>query len=243
MILALALGAGGGWFLRGRMSPADPPASQAAAATGPAAANPAPAGREFSEQAVAPAAKPGAPASPPAANPSGAAAAAPRSSTAKPAPPATGTLIVRSTPSGASVTVNGRWRGRTPLTLGKLPLQSYDVRVVQPGFEAATESVALTSGTPEQSLALRLQRSPRAAPRPAAPAPQEHRRARRSIQDRSTSTRARAARASASTAAPSASRRCAFRKSASARTSSASNCRITASGRRPRPSPPGRSGA
>ena len=90
-------------------------------------------------------------------------------STAKPAPAATGTLIVRSTPSGAGVTVNGRWRGRTPLTLGQLPLRSYDVRVVQPGFEAATESVALTSGTPQRSLALRLQRSPRAAPRPAAP--------------------------------------------------------------------------
>ena len=171
VILALALGAGGGWFLRGRMSPADAPAGRAAPTTGSAAANPAPAGREFSEQAVAPAAKPGAPASPPAANPSGPAAPAPRSSTAKPVPAATGTLIVRSTPSGANVTVNGRWRGRTPLTLGQLPLQSYAVRVAQSGFEAATESVALTSGTPERSLALRLQRSPRAAPRPAAPAP------------------------------------------------------------------------
>jgi serine/threonine-protein kinase len=173
VILALALGAGGGWLLRGRMSPADPPASQAAATRGSAASSPAPAGREFSEQAVAPAAKPGAPTSPPAANPSGAAAAAPRSPTAKPAPPATGTLIVRSTPSGASVAVNGRSRGRTPLTLRELPLQSYSVRVVQPGFEAAAESVALTSGTPERSLALRLQRSPRAAPRPAPPAPQQ----------------------------------------------------------------------
>jgi hypothetical protein len=173
VILALALGAGGGWFLRGRMSPADPPASPAAATPGSAAANPAPAGREFSEQAVAPAAKPDAPASPPAANPSGAAATAPRSSTAKPAPPATGTLIVRSTPNGASVAVNGRWRGRTPLTLRELPLQSYNVRVVQPGFQAATESVVLTSGTPERSLALRLQPTPRAAPRPAAPEPQE----------------------------------------------------------------------
>ena len=172
VILALALGAGGGWFLRGRMSPADAPAGQAAT-TGPAAANAAPAGREFSEQAVGPAARPGAPASPPAANPGGTAATTARSSTAKPAPAATGTLIVRSTPSGATVTVNGRSRGRTPLTLGELPLRRYDVRVVQPGFEAATESVALTSGTPERSLALRLQRSPRAAPRPAAPAPEE----------------------------------------------------------------------
>jgi Protein kinase domain/PEGA domain len=178
VLLALALGAGGGWFLRGRMSPAGEPPSQAAAPTGSAAANPAPAGREFSEQAVAPAAKPGAPAPPPAANPGGAAATAPRASTAKPAPAATGTLIVRSTPSGAGVTVNGRSRGRTPLTLDQLPLRSYNVRVAQSGFEAATESVALTSATPERTLALRLQRSPAAASRPAAsrpaaPAPQE----------------------------------------------------------------------
>jgi Protein kinase domain/PEGA domain len=171
VILALAAGAGGGWFLRGRMAPGDGPASQAAATTGPAAANPAPAGREFSEQAVAPAAKPGAPASPPAASPGGTAVTTPPASTAKPAAAVTGTLIVRSTPSGAGVTVDGRWRGRTPLTIRQLPLRSYDVRVVQPGFEAATESVALTSGTPQRSLALRLQRSPRAAPRPAAPEP------------------------------------------------------------------------
>jgi hypothetical protein len=97
----------------------------------------------------------------------------PRASTAKPAPapPATGTLIVRSTPSGAGVTLNGRWRGRTPLTLDELPLRSYDVRVVQSGFEAVTESVSLTSGTPQRTLSLRLQRSARAAaPPPAAPA-------------------------------------------------------------------------
>jgi hypothetical protein len=177
VILALGLGAGGGWFLRGRVSPAGSTPGQAAATTGTAATNPAPVGREFSEQAVAPAATPGAAAAPPAANPGGAAAsarrepaAAPRASAARPAP-ATGTLVVRSTPSGAGVTVNGRWRGRTPLTLDELPLRSYDVRVVQPGFEAATESVALTSGTPERTLALRLQRRPATAARPAASAP------------------------------------------------------------------------
>ncbi len=171
VLLAFAAGAGGGWFVRGRVSSGDTTASQAAATTGSAAANPAPVGREFSEQAVAPAARPGAPASPPAASPGGAAVTTPPPSTEKPAPAATGTLVVRSTPSGAGVTVNGRWRGRTPLTLGQLPLQSYDVRVVQAGYEAATESVSLTSGTPQRSLALRLQRRPAAAPRPAAPAP------------------------------------------------------------------------
>jgi serine/threonine-protein kinase len=181
VLLALGLGAGGGWFLRGRVSPADQPPGEAAATTGTAATSPAPAGREFSEQAVSPAAKPGAPAPPPAATPGGTAAtaprepaaAAPRAPAAKPAP-ATGTLVVRSTPSGAGVTVNGRWRGRTPLTLDELPLRNYSVRVVQPGFQAATESVALTSGTPERTLALRLQRSPAAAPRPATPAPPDN---------------------------------------------------------------------
>jgi hypothetical protein len=180
VLLALGLGAGGGWFLRGRVS-ANPPQGQAAATTGTAATNPATLGREFSEQAVAPAVKPGAPAAPPAANPGGTAATAPRepaaapprASTARPAP-STGTLVVRSTPSGAGVTVNGRWRGRTPLTLDELPLRNYDVRVVQSGFEPATESVALTSGAPERTLALRLQRSRGVAAKPSTPAPPDN---------------------------------------------------------------------
>lgn len=178
VVLALGLGAGGGWFLRGRVAPADPPPSQAAATTGTAATNPA-VGREFSEQAVAPG-KPGAPAPPPAASPGGAAATAPRepaapppASTAKPAPAATGTLTIRSTPNGAGVTLNGRWRGRTPLTIEKLALRRYNVRVVQQGFEPATQAVSLSSDTPDRSLTVRLERaSPAAASRPAAPPPQ-----------------------------------------------------------------------
>ena len=178
VVLALGLGAGAGWFLRGRVSPADPPPSQAAATTGAAATNPA-VGREFSEQAVAPG-KPGAPATPPAASPGGAAAtaprepaAAPRASTAKPAPTAIGTLTIRSTPNGAGVTLNGQWRGRTPLTIENLALRRYDVRVVQQGFEPATQAVSLSSDTPDRSLTVRLERaSPAAASRPAAPPPQ-----------------------------------------------------------------------
>jgi serine/threonine protein kinase len=185
VVLALVLGVGGGWFLRGRVSPAGSPPSQAAAMTGTADTNPAPGGREFSEQAVAPAAKPGVPATPPAANPGAAAAtasrepaAAPRASTAKaaPAPAATGTLTIRSTPNGAGVTLNGQWRGRTPLTIENLPLRRYDLRVVQQGFEPATQAVSLTSATPDRSLTLRLERaSPAAASRPAAPPPQSQR--------------------------------------------------------------------
>jgi len=57
------------------------------------------------------------------------------------------------------------------LTLERLPLRSYDVRVVCPGFQAGTQSVALTGAAPERSLSLRLQPVPRAAPAPAEPAP------------------------------------------------------------------------
>ena len=181
VILALGLGGAGGWYLRGRVAPADPAPGQAAAATGTAAANPAPVGREFSEQAVAPAAKPSVPAPPLAANPGGTTAAAPRESAAappraaaaKPARPTVGTLTVRSTPNGAGVTLNGRWRGRTPLTIENLALRRYDVRVVQPGFEPATQAVSLTSDEPDRSLTLRLDRMSRpAASRPALPPPQ-----------------------------------------------------------------------
>ena len=75
--------------------------------------------------------------------------------------------MVRSTPTGAGVTINGRWRGRTPLTLDELPYARYAVRVVQPGYTAATESVTLSSADPSRSLSFRLraQATPRAAPR------------------------------------------------------------------------------
>jgi serine/threonine protein kinase len=165
VVLALAAGAVGGWFFRGRTAASDADHTPPSATTGSGAASPAPAGREFSEQAVAPAPGSGAAASPPPAETRSPETASPRPPAGKPAVVTTGTLVVKSTPSGAGVTLNGRWRGRTPLTIDELPLRSYDVRVVQSGFQAATQSVALTSETPQRSLSLRLQRS-RAAARP-----------------------------------------------------------------------------
>jgi hypothetical protein len=75
--------------------------------------------------------------------------------------------VVRSTPTGAGVVINGRWRGRTPLTLDELPYARYNVRVVQTGYAPATESVTLSAGEPSRSLSFRLraQPAPRAAPR------------------------------------------------------------------------------
>jgi hypothetical protein len=94
-----------------------------------------------------------------------------------PARATSGALTVRSTPAGAGVTVNGRWRGRTPLTLEKLPFGRYDVRVVQPGYQAAREAVTLSSADALRSLSVRLQQETRpskpaaAKPAPAKPAP------------------------------------------------------------------------
>jgi hypothetical protein len=82
---------------------------------------------------------------------------------------------VRSTPNGAGVTVNGQWRGRTPLTLDKLAFARYDIRVVQPGYTAARETVTLSSDEPARSVSLRLEQESRGTPaaerRPAATAP------------------------------------------------------------------------
>jgi serine/threonine protein kinase len=85
-----------------------------------------------------------------------------------PTPPAprTGTLIVRSAPAGASVTLDGKWRGRTPLTLEDVEFGRREVRVVQQGYAVATEEVALSAGAPSRSLSFRLERT-----RPATPPP------------------------------------------------------------------------
>jgi hypothetical protein len=72
------------------------------------------------------------------------------------------------------VTVNGQWRGRTPLTLDALHLGPYTVRVVRPGYQVARQEIALSSAEPSRTLSFRLlpgatptaQSSPRAGPAP-----------------------------------------------------------------------------
>jgi hypothetical protein len=86
----------------------------------------------------------------------------------------TGQLTVRSSPPRAGVTINGEWRGRTPLTLSGLRFGAYTVRVVQPGFTTAREDVQLSAAEPSRALSVRLRRAvgstPSAAARGAAPA-------------------------------------------------------------------------
>ena len=127
-----------------------------------------PEGRAYSEQAVPPTAPvpapEAAPASPPPAAP---AAAAPRAAATR------GTLVVRSTPSRANVTIDGRWAGRTPLTLDDRPLRRYSIRVVQDGYAVATETVTLTPEAPSRTVSVALKRTakPPARGRAATPPP------------------------------------------------------------------------
>jgi hypothetical protein len=61
------------------------------------------------------------------------------------------------------VTVNGQWRGRTPLTLENLPFGNYNVRVVQDGYQVARQDVTLNSRSTARNIDIRLQRESRAA--------------------------------------------------------------------------------
>jgi hypothetical protein len=78
-------------------------------------------------------------------------------------PPVRGQLVVRSTPAGARVFVDGRARGRTPLTLASLDAGTYLVRVTLDGHAPVERRLAIDRSRPSQSLSLTL-----AASRPAA---------------------------------------------------------------------------
>ena len=197
LILGLIAGLAGGYALWGRSAtapsasrefseqavgrPADARPSAGAAAKPPASPAPASGQPAAGQRPSTPPPVPGdAPQSSAGASSGGAASptsgAAP-SAERSPARATSGALTVRSTPAGAGVTVNGRWRGRTPLTLEKLPFGRYDVRVVQPGYQAAREAVTLSSADASRSLSVRLQQETRpskpaaAKPVPAKPAP------------------------------------------------------------------------
>jgi hypothetical protein len=171
LLLALLVGFAGGWAVRGR-TPAPESDVAAGATEGQSPDASSGAAPPYTEGAV----------TPPAAQPP-AAAAQPDPASPETAPPpaapeaaepvaTTGEVQVRSTPSGAGVTVDGRWAGRTPLTLDKLAFGAHEIRIVQPGFEVAREEVRLSADRPSRELAFTLQRTapppaPRAKPRPA----------------------------------------------------------------------------
>ncbi len=161
LVIGLLAGFAAGYFVSDRGRPAAGPST--ASASAPEQPAPSGAARQFSDQTVT-SQKNAQPSSPQAEPPPTVAEEAPASSpTTKPPPTAapvgtTGRIVVQSNPSRASVTVNGRWRGRTPLTLTKLPLGKYAVRIVQPGYRVEREDVTLTSQDTSHSMNVRLTR-------------------------------------------------------------------------------------
>jgi TonB family protein len=75
------------------------------------------------------------------------------------AQPSVGALHVESQPPGATVTVNGEAKGQTPLEVAELALGLYEVKLELKGYEAKSQSVALTADTPRQEVKLQLTRA------------------------------------------------------------------------------------
>jgi hypothetical protein len=70
---------------------------------------------------------------------------------------ATGQLTVQSDPAGALVTVDGQYRGETPVTIRDLPLGAYTVQIARPGHIPWSDRVTLTSSSPARVVAADLQ--------------------------------------------------------------------------------------
>jgi formylglycine-generating enzyme required for sulfatase activity len=68
---------------------------------------------------------------------------------------ADGLVNITSKPAGAGITVNGTYRGETPLELALTPGTRYDVRITRAGFEAARRQIQLRPSE-EQSLQVEL---------------------------------------------------------------------------------------
>ena len=175
LVIGLLLGFAAGYAVASRSRTTVVAGTAAAPPPASPQQQPPAAGREFSEQVVRPTPPQTATAAPSGTPPAVAPDAQPDTAPvgAPPPAPTTGQIVVRSTPARAGVTINGRWRGRTPLTLDGLPFATYTVRVVQPGFAVASEDVALSSSAPSRTVQVRLrpeEAAARARPRPQPPA-------------------------------------------------------------------------
>ena len=78
--------------------------------------------------------------------------------------PTTGTLSISSTPSDASVKIDGRYLGTTPLTLDNRKAGTYKVTFSAEGYETVTKSVTVTAGkTATCSATLKKKQAPQPA--------------------------------------------------------------------------------
>jgi len=68
---------------------------------------------------------------------------------------ADGLVKIRTNPAGASITVDGRFRGQSPLDLALPPGRSYELRASKAGFQSASRRLQVSSGE-DQLLSLQL---------------------------------------------------------------------------------------
>jgi serine/threonine-protein kinase len=95
-------------------------------------------------------------------------ASAPAGAT-KPAP-LPGKITVRSVPAGATVTIDGKPAGRTPLTESGLSLAGHSVVLTRPGFVTESHRVTLSRRAPASTVSATLKAERRAPAAPAASA-------------------------------------------------------------------------
>jgi serine/threonine protein kinase len=174
LTVGLAMGFAGGYGVGSH----DRTPPSAVATTGTA-----PAGREFTENAVTEAPKTERPTAPPAkeapaaVRPSPSPLSGASTSTAAAAAAsvaALGRLLIRSVPAGALVSVDGREYGKTPATVRDLARGPHRVRVTRDGYAAQERRVVISPSRPAQSVNVSLERArvpPPARPAPAASAP------------------------------------------------------------------------
>jgi len=79
--------------------------------------------------------------------------------------PARGSVLIRSSPADADVMMNGRARGKTPLTVRDLELGSYNIRVARDGYVTQERTLQLTARRPTASTTFSL-REDKTAGRP-----------------------------------------------------------------------------
>ena len=75
------------------------------------------------------------------------------------APPPVGRLVIQSTPAGALVTIDGRRRGETPVTV-QVPLGKHEIQLARSGYLPVTRRVELTRKSLAQTVRVPLQRGP-----------------------------------------------------------------------------------
>ncbi len=170
-VLLLVLGGAAGYLLgTSRRTTAPSPAPTAASPTAPGTTAPSTPTSTVPGQpgpaAQAPAPVPALPSARTQSTDRQAQPGSPGVSQASPTPPtaraaAKAQLIVRSTPRGATVLVNGRRRGVTPLSLRNLDPGRYKVSVSQRGYDTEEREVVLSAARPSSTLTVSLDRTQR----------------------------------------------------------------------------------